>query len=126
MAQRITEKLVKGLKAPTTGNRRVYDDDVKGFGVRITRAGTKAFVLNYTIDGRERRYTIGQYPDWTPSAARIEAKRLRREVNKGTDPLEERENRRNANTVAELVDECVHGKPVHHQVTEREAKAELP
>jgi hypothetical protein len=33
---RITDKLVKALKAPDTGNRIVYDDQLAGFGVRIT------------------------------------------------------------------------------------------
>ena len=41
MAQRITDKLVKDLVPPATGNRITYDDKIKGFGIRITAAGTK-------------------------------------------------------------------------------------
>jgi hypothetical protein len=36
-----------------------------GFGFCITRAGARAFVLRYRIDNRERRLTIGSYPDWS-------------------------------------------------------------
>ena len=50
MAERITDKLVKGLVAPARGNRILYDDEVRGFGIRITANGTRAFVLNYRSD----------------------------------------------------------------------------
>jgi hypothetical protein len=36
-----------------------------GFGCRITAAGALSFILNYlTRAGRERRYTIGEFPSW--------------------------------------------------------------
>jgi len=101
------DRFVRGLPAPPRGNRVHYDrgkDAVKGFGVRITAAGAKSFVLNYTIAGRERRMTIGAYPAWTVAAAREQAKSLRRQVDVGEDPLEEREAERAAPTVAELCD----------------------
>ena len=83
MAERITDRLVKGLEPPAKGNRVTYDAEVKGFGIRITAGGVKAFVLNYRIGGRERRYTIGSYPEWSVAAARDEAKGLRREIDLG-------------------------------------------
>ncbi|WP_198157580.1 hypothetical protein [Methylobacterium nodulans] len=43
MAARITETLVKSLPSPARGNRITYDTDLKGFGVRVTAAGAKAF-----------------------------------------------------------------------------------
>ena len=47
MAEKITDRSVRTLVAPAAGNRVTYDEEVKGFGVRITSAGAKAFVLNY-------------------------------------------------------------------------------
>ena len=38
---------IKGLPAPERGNRIAYDDGVAGFGLRVTAAGVKSFVLNY-------------------------------------------------------------------------------
>lgn len=102
MAERLQEKTVKTMAGPASGNRIAYDDEVKGFGVRITAAGAKAFILNYRAAGRERRYTIGSYPDWTVSAARDRAKELKREIDNGGDPMGERHEQRAAPTMADL------------------------
>lgn len=106
-ADKFDERFVRALPAPGSGNRIHYDggkDAVKGFGVRVTAAGAKSFVLNYTVAGRERRMTIGAYPAWTVAAAREQAKSLRRRVDVGEDPLEERDAERAAPTVSELCD----------------------
>ena len=87
MAQKITDKIVKS--APISA--LIWDEDVKGFAVRVTAAGSRAFVLNYRrkSDGRERRWTIGSFPDWGAGAARDEAKRLKRLIDGGADPVGE-------------------------------------
>ena len=102
MAEKLTDKLVKSLPAPASGNKITYDTNVHGFGFRVTTAGARAFILNYRINGRERRYTIGAYPDWSVGAAREEAKRLKRQVDRGYDPMGQRHAERAAPTVAEL------------------------
>jgi integrase len=103
MASKLTDKIVKGLRAPQTGNRITYDSDVKGFGVRVTAAGSRAFVLGYrTRVGRERRYTIGAFPDWGTNAARGEAKALKQRIDRGEDPMAEIEAGRDAKTVADM------------------------
>ncbi len=104
MAERLTEKMVKALDAPASGNRIVYDGEVKGFGVRITKAGALAFILNYRAGGRERRYTIGSYPDWAVAGAREKARDLKRRVDNGGDPMGERAEERAAPTVGDLAD----------------------
>jgi integrase len=99
---RLTDKAVSALEAPVTGNRLYYDRDVSGFACRVTSSGQKSFVLNYRIRGRERRITIGRWPAWKTKAARAEAATLRQEIDRGFDPLEEREEERKAPTVADL------------------------
>ncbi|QCN96998.1 DUF4102 domain-containing protein (plasmid) [Azospirillum argentinense] len=103
MAEKLSDRGVKALPSPASGNRIVYDTEVKGFGVRVTASGAKAFVLNYRIAGRERRYTIGSFPDWKTATAREEAKNLKKRVDRGEDPQAERDARRAAPNVAELV-----------------------
>jgi hypothetical protein len=76
MAQRLTDRAVKSLPAPDAGNKVYYDDLVRGFGLRVTTAGARSFVLDYRrrSDRLQRRVTIGQFPDWSTAAAREEAK----------------------------------------------------
>ena len=102
--QRLTDAIVKKLRPPERSNRIEYDLEVSGFGARITTAGARSFVLNFrTRGGRERRYTIGGFPDWSTTAARAEARRLRRLIDEGGDPLANIEADREAPTVAELI-----------------------
>ena len=49
----------------------------------MTRAGSRSFVLDYRAGGRQRRMTIGAYPDWNVAAARDEARVLKRDVDAG-------------------------------------------
>jgi integrase len=104
--EKLTDRFVKSAAAPDEGRpyRIYYDHEVKGFGLRVTKGGFRAFVLNYRSRGVERRYTIGSFPDWKVSAAREEAKRLKRFVDQGRDPMGERHEERAAPTVNDLVD----------------------
>ena len=104
--EKLTDRFVKLAAAPDEGRpyRIYYDPEVKGFGLRVTKAGFRAFILNYRARGVERRYTIGSFPDWTVSAAREEAKRIKRFVDQGRDPMGERHEERAAPTVNDLID----------------------
>ena len=104
--EKLTDRFVKLAAAPDEGRpyRIYYDPEVKGFGLRVTKAGFRAFILNYRARGVERRYTIGSFPDWKVSAAREEAKRIKRFVDQGRDPMGERHEERAAPTVNDLVD----------------------
>src|SRR5262249_33962361 len=103
MSQRLSDSIVKTLPAPAKGNRIFYDDLVKGFGCRVTAAGSRAFILNYRTRGhRERRYTIGSHPDWKVAGARAEAAELKKRIDRGEDPLADLEADRDAKTVADL------------------------
>ncbi|MER9622706.1 site-specific integrase [Mesorhizobium sp. M0222] len=101
----LSDAIIKGLPAPASGNKITYDDDVKGFGIRVTKAGARAFILNYrTRSGLERRYTIGSFPDWKSGPAREEAKHLKKQIDMGADPMGAVAAARDAKTVADLCD----------------------
>lgn len=104
MAERLTDSLVKALLAPIKGNKLTYDDEIKGFAVRVTSGGARAFILNYRANGRERRYTIGSFPDWKTVQARKEAAELKRLVDRGEYPMRERHEERAAPLMGELID----------------------
>lgn len=105
MPTRITDRLVKDLPSPPKGNKISYDSEIRGFGIRVTAKGAKSFIINYTINSRERRFTIGEYPAWSVAAARAQAVELRREIDKGIDPLQQRIDEREAPTIIDLFKE---------------------
>jgi site-specific recombinase XerD len=100
-----------GSRRGATRDRRLWDDDPRGFGVRIKPSGVATFFVQYTspITGRQVRHTITQYGRLTLEEARIEARKLLGVVAKGEDPARERRLQRveaklKARTVAELCD----------------------
>ena len=87
----LNEEAVKRLPAPSKGNRITYFAGAtiqgakapRGFGVRVTATGARAFVLNYRLRGREYRLTIGAWPDWSALKAVHEARKLRQRIDRG-------------------------------------------
>lgn len=106
---RISKSTVAKLTAPATGNKVHFDTEPRGFGVRVTAAGAKSYVLRYRNHrGQERRWTIGTCDAWEPEAARTKAKAtLFRIENEKYDPLDEQAEDRAAQTVDELLNDYV-------------------
>ncbi|MGO9237996.1 MAG: tyrosine-type recombinase/integrase [Methylocella sp.] len=110
MSDELTESFVKKIQPPKTAAITVWDSKLTGFGVRVFAPtnrrpqGARSFFINYRIDGRERRFTIGTFPEWSAEAARNEAKKLRRRIDKGDDPASKKRERREAPTVADLAE----------------------
>jgi integrase len=115
VAQKISEEIVKSLPVPEAGNRITYFAGAKiqgskaprGFGVRVTAGGARAFVLNYRLRGREYRFTIGGWPDWSALKAVRTARDLRRRVDRGENPLDDRKPPTATKTIAEVLDDFV-------------------
>jgi integrase len=105
--QRLDNDSVRKIEPPETGAVTHWDSGVTGFGVRTHAGGTKSFFLNYRIDGRERRHTIGPFPRWSVSAAREHAKELRKQIDQGHDPAGQKRERRDAPTIQDLIDRYV-------------------
>jgi integrase len=72
----------------------IWDSEVPGFGLKVTPAGKKLYVLQYRLGGRgtpTRRYTIGEHgAAYTPDQARDVAVRLRGRIKEGADPQAEK------------------------------------
>ena len=112
---KLSEETVKRLPVPDRGNRVTYFAGAviqgakvpRGFGVRVTAAGARAFVLNYRLRGREHRFTIGAYPDWSVLKAVREARSLRQRIDRGENPIEDRTPSPATATVASMLDDFV-------------------
>jgi integrase len=106
--QKLIEDTVKTAAVPSKGAATIWDAEVTGFGLRIFAptarhpSGARSFFMNYRVNGVERRYTIGSFPEWSAKAARDEAKDLRKRIDRGEDPARKRREDRNAPTVKDL------------------------
>lgn len=126
----------------------VFDDDLRGFGLRVTSAGTKTFIFQYRRGSAVRRVKIGEYgPGLTPTQARRRAEELRGEVAGGADPAAARQaaiaaelagaaarhsaRAAEALTFAKLVDlwdikRLVHRRPAYRREATRALRHSLP
>ena len=88
--------------------RKIAEADgvVPGLTFVASPGGGASWMLRYYVGTRRKKIVIGQYPAWGISDAREEAKRLRREVDTGTDVALEKRRRkqeaRSAWTVEDL------------------------
>ena len=115
MRERLSEETIKRLPIPDTGSRITYFAGAtiqgakapRGFGVRVTAGGARAFILNYRLRGREHRFTIGAWPDWSALKAAREARNLRQRVDRGENPLDDRAPAPEIKTVSKVLDDFV-------------------
>src|SRR5262249_1648475 len=71
---------------PGTKDAYVWDKELKGFGLKVTPAGRKVYLVQYRLGGRKgrtRRVTIGRHGAVTADEARARAKKLLAEVAAG-------------------------------------------
>lgn len=106
--------LCKATPLPKKRAIVLWDTEMAGFGLRITPpsgrfpSGTRSFILNYrNADNRERRATIGRFPDWSPERARAKARTLKQAVAEGADPVADKHEKRHAPTIKDLASRCL-------------------
>lgn len=84
----------------------IWCSALTGFGVYVHPTGRRTYFVDYRIDGRRRRMTIGRHGTLTTEEARAQAiATMGGIVREKTDPLLERKTRRTSLTVAELCDQ---------------------
>lgn len=91
-----------------------FDDDVKGFGVRVMPSGSKSFVLEYRpgAGGRgvaKRRLTLGRCGSMTVEQARKAALDALAHIRLGSDPHAAKMGHRAALAVSDLIDAFIAG-----------------
>ena len=83
---KLTEEGIDALACePGQKDRLVFDDTLPGLAVRITAAGGKSFLAQYTVAGQRRRVPIGRWGAVTLKAARAAARGILGDVAKGQD-----------------------------------------
>jgi integrase len=97
--QALTDMAIKKFLPPRQGQFELWDTRTPGFGIRVSHAGAKAFVLVYRFNARPRRLTLGRYPALSLADARSIAQEALRTVALGSDPAVEKMRTRHSQAI---------------------------
>ena len=84
---KITKRAVDSVTPPAKGYALYWDDELKGFGLRVTSSGVKSFILQKRIHGKDHRITLGRYGGITAEQARKDAQIKAGLIAGGGDPV---------------------------------------
>ncbi len=88
---KLTASTIACLALPHGSDDKIYfDDDLKGFGVRLRRSGHRSFVVQYAAGGRTKKIPLGSVAELDIGKARSTAKTLLAQVRLGGDPASEK------------------------------------
>jgi len=98
---RLTKRTVDHVAAgPKTFS--IWDDELKGFGLRTLPSGRKTYVVKCLVKGRQKFITIGPHGPITAEQARIRALEILSDAKSGGEPTRERDEARRSPTVKSL------------------------
>jgi integrase len=105
-ARALTPARLQNLKPPASGFLELCDTLARGLSLRVFASGRLSWTFRYRPkDGGARRRTgLGDYPSVGLAEARRRADRLRGIVSDGGDPQAERQARREAPTLADVIE----------------------
>ena len=92
MKGKISKQSVENLSCETK-DRFLWDTKLPMFGCKITPKGRRVYLLQYRINGRQKRYTIGTHGVLSAREARNIARNLLHEVILGRDPADTKNNK---------------------------------
>ena len=116
---KITKRLVESLH-PADRDTFVWDEELRGFGVRIKPSGVKSYLVQYrNKHGRSRRLTLGTHGPLTAEKARELARTRLGERDAGNDPAEDRKAERKAPTVRDFAERYL----AHHAEAKKKARS---
>lgn len=111
---KLTDAAVRRLAPPKQGQTEYWDTLVSGFGLRLSYAGARAWIVMTRLHGKQIRLTLGKYPAMELPEAREAAKNAILMAQKGDDPRETKRQKKKAfkNTI----------RPIAERFIERYAK----
>jgi hypothetical protein len=99
----ISKRTVDGL-VPRGKRYFVWDEMLKGFGVRVEPSGRKSYICRFRVQGGRRQYLIGTSTTLTADQARVEVRRVLSTAVLGTDVAQARYEARRTLRFDELVE----------------------
>lgn len=81
--KKLTAKFIENVNS--NGKRQEFCDPyLKGFGLRVSKMGTRTFFVRVRFRGKIERHTIGTYPSFSLAEARGKASEIIAQAEKGT------------------------------------------
>ena len=116
----LTDRRIASLK-PAGARREYFDQTLPGFGLRITPAGAKSWIVLYRkgADKKLRRVTLGAYPELSLVKARDQARGEIQKAHAGRDPGAEKQAAK-AHTFTALCDVYLEQHAKRHKRSWRE------
>jgi len=103
MKLKLTKRTVASIVPDPTRDICAWDNELRGFGLRVKPTAVRSFILQYrNSSGISRRLTLGKSGGLTVDESRTAAKRALADVIKGGDPAAKRSEDRRAMTVCQL------------------------
>ena len=85
---RLSDKACKAFTAQKAHGKKLSDGG--GLYLLITPSGSASWRIKYRIEGKEKTYSIGNYPEVSLAAARIELGDVKAMLREHKDPVTER------------------------------------
>lgn len=98
---KLTKRFVDQVE-PEAKDVTYWDDELRGFGLRVWPSGRKVYIATTRVKGRLRKVTIGPHGPTTPEKARVKAHQIISEAKAGNDPVKEMDQTRKSPTMKEL------------------------
>ena len=112
---RLTKARIESLPIPSKAQEFHWDDELPGFGVRVTNAGGKSYVLRGSVNGRDRRVTICSCKLLSCDEARKRAIATKLDMQNGIDPQEKKQRTvAQSVTLTEIVEDYLNNKRTKH------------
>ncbi|CAN5139057.1 hypothetical protein BH10CYA1_BH10CYA1_58420 [soil metagenome] len=102
---KLTQRISDTTTPPATGKELIRDDDLRGFGLSVTKR-SKTYFVECRVNGKQRRATVGRADLLTLEEARVKGRKLLAEMTSGFDPHAEKRNEKtNSITLIEVLEE---------------------
>src|SRR5580692_7306654 len=96
---KLTQAAVDNLKPPATGRVEWWDNQLPGFGLRVSQTGRKTWMAMYRVNGKLVRETIGTIARFPKvDKARDLARASMQSAQAGRHPVQARRQQREAET----------------------------
>ena len=105
---KLTKRYIDSLKPPKSGSAVYWDDEVKGYGIRVWASSKKSYFVQYRNQyGRQRKMSLGRHGVLTPREARKRAIKILGDIAADKDPMGDRKKKRGGPTFKDLANEYI-------------------